>query len=66
MLTLPIAAISLTQVVPVFVFLGVLAFFWFVVDFFSRDAKGNAEVRLDSLNERMRVAMEPDPGDRNS
>jgi len=55
MFELPIAALQLTQVVPVFVFLGVLAFFWFLIDFFSRDSKGNAEVRLDSLNDRMRM-----------
>ena len=60
MCELPIAAIQLYQVVPVFVFLGVLAFFWFLADFFTRDAKGVAEKRLDDINERMRMMVNGD------
>jgi hypothetical protein len=45
---------DLRYVIPIAVFLGVIALFWFLIDFFTRDQRANAELRLDVMNEKMR------------
>ncbi len=49
-----LAAIDLRLVVAVTVFLAVVSFAWFALDFFNRDEQGVAESRLDMMNSSMR------------
>jgi tight adherence protein C len=49
-----LAAIDLRLVVSVTVFLAVVSFAWFAIDFFNRDEQGVAESRLDMMNSSMR------------
>jgi len=49
-----LAAIDLRLVVAVTVFLAVVSFAWFALDFFNRDEQGVAENRLDMMNSSMR------------
>jgi len=41
-------------VIPIVVFLGVIALFWFMLDFFTKDQAAQAEQRLDILNDKLR------------
>ena len=49
-----LAAIDLRLIVAVTVFLAVVSFAWFALDFFNRDEQGVAESRLDMMNSSMR------------
>ena len=53
-----LAAIDLRLVVAVTVFLAVVSFAWFALDFFNRDEQGVAESRLDMMNSSMRKGGE--------
>lgn len=49
-----LAAIDLRLIVAVTVFLAVVSFVWFAMDFFNRSENANAENRLDMMNVSMR------------
>lgn len=49
-----LAAIDLRLIVAITVFLAVVSFIWFAMDFFNRSENANAENRLDLMNVSMR------------
>ncbi len=53
-----LAALDMKWILPVTVFIGVCALAWFVMDMFTKDKRGNAENRLDMLNDLRRKASE--------
>ncbi len=53
-----LAAVDLRLIVAVTVFLAVVSFVWFAMDFFNRDNKAVAEDRLDMMNVSMRKGGE--------
>lgn len=48
------AVTTMNYVLIAAVFFGVLALFWLALDFYEKDQRSNAELRLDVLNEKLR------------
>lgn len=48
------AVSGMNAIVIICVFVGVMALFWFALDFYEKDQRSRAELRLDILNDKLR------------